>query len=79
MPPDISQSVKPARLCRHARARECVCSDCPSHTPPHTHITQGGNDLGPTGAEKLAGALEKMTGMQTLYLVRGRGEEAGGG
>ena len=46
-----------------------MCSDCPSHTPPRTHITQGNNDLGPTGAEKLAGALAKMTGMQTLMLV----------
>ena len=77
MPPDISQSVKPARLCRHARARECVCSDCPSHTPPHTLITQRNNRIGPTGAEKLTGALEKMTGLRELWLVSGR--ERGGG
>ncbi len=50
----------------------CVYTDCPSHTPPHAHITQQGNELGPKGAEKLAGALEKMTGMQALHLVRGR-------
>ncbi len=34
-----------------------------------TLIPQGGNNLGPQGAMHLAGALEKMTGMQTLDLV----------
>ena len=65
------------RLCQHivcvcVCARVCVYSDCPSHTPPPTYITQSGNGLGPTGAEKLAGALVKMTGLQDLYLVSGR-------
>ena len=32
-------------------------------------IPQQENDLGPKGARHLAGALEKMTGMQTLNLV----------
>jgi hypothetical protein len=36
------------------------------------HHAQGGNALGPEGADKLAGALGLMTGMQTLGLVRGR-------
>jgi hypothetical protein len=38
----------------------------------HCHA-QGGNTLGPEGAGKLAGALEQMTGMHTLGLVRGSG------
>ena len=32
-------------------------------------VTQEDNCLGPEGATALAGALEKMPGMQTLYLV----------
>jgi hypothetical protein len=37
---------------------------------PSSFLWQKRNDLGPEGAGKLAGALEKMTGMQTLDLVR---------
>jgi hypothetical protein len=34
-----------------------------------TLVPQGGSNLGPVGAWNLAGALEKMTGMQKLVLV----------
>ncbi len=34
-------------------------------------LAQESNELGPKGAEALAGALEKMTEMQTLGLVSG--------
>ena len=49
------------------------CPDCPPHTRPCAHITQSDNNLGAAGIEKIAGALEKMPGMQTLVLVRGGG------
>ena len=39
---------------------------------------QDWNELGPEGARALAGALEQMTGMQTLNLVSGgHGEKLG--
>ena len=45
-------------------------------------LAQFWNKLGPEGAGALAGALEKMTGMQSLELVSGEGgcwEERFGG
>ena len=51
----------------------CKSTACPPHTRPFTHIMQGGNSLGAAGLKKIAGALEKMAGMQSLDLVRGGG------
>ena len=71
------------RACVRLSARVCALranalnvqhiSDCPPHTRPCTHITQASNGLGDAGIEKIAGALEKMAGMQSLDLVRGGG------
>ena len=58
----------------------CACeyADSSSHTRPCAHITQRDNDLDAAGIEKIAGALERMAGLQELYLVRtGGGGEMG--
>ncbi len=60
----------------HAGTRNRQRAGAAIMTRPRTcaHIPQGvgmqtANDLGPDGALFLAGALEKMMGMQTLHLV----------
>jgi hypothetical protein len=55
----VDVGERPARDSRMTTFASRTCSPIP----------QGGNDLGPEGARHLAGALEKMTGMQRLNLV----------
>ena len=52
----------------------CVCVCARACARVSLDMPQSYNDLGPEGAGKLAGALEKMTNLQTLNLVtRGGG------
>ena len=69
------------RLCVCVRARAhacvCVCVCARARARVSLAVLQSDNHFGPEGAGKLAGALEKMTNLQTLSLVT-RGEEGGG-
>ncbi len=80
---------RPPRLCAmdacFRRPLAATRLECPPPPPllallnpfllPSSLLWQRINKIGPEGAGKLAGALEKMTGMQTLDLVRRQGGE----
>ena len=63
-------------LCVCARACACLCVSVCMRARVSLAVPQYGNSLGPEGAGKLAGALEKMTNLQKLDLVTNKG---GGG
>ena len=63
-------------VCVRALARACVCVHVRARARAYLAMPQDGNNLGPEGAGKLAGALEKMTNLQKLDLVTNKG---GGG
>ena len=52
-----------------ARVDVCVCVCARARARVSLAMPQNGNGIGPEGADKLAGALEKMTNMRVLFLV----------